>query len=397
MGEAEGRLVLETHLKQQASAHQDPYIHITLSEAAWLLDHVGLAAGPLSPFKKAQGTRGGESERVSLAAKGLIDPAGRLTAPMSACIRTLADPGCEMVMDIGNATLLNFMRIYFGADGPPAGCTPVGQSTFRLAFGLKLEDLLVTVLEGLNLDSTIRENPVSLDVSPKGLLALAALIDAIRQNQLRSLLNRNDNEGIDVDFIDIWASLQHGILEDDFRWLTAVIRSRLPDDLTIDQSALSEGLAQIAAAGMAVRKEDESWTLSDRHIAALTELMTPLNFGSIFARAASGGTAVRLFLIKCPASLWAVNFGAQDKKASVFTLSVDRLGSMMAEIVARLVVTGAKISRTQSRQQPVTDSAGKNDSVQAADAARAKRFCSQCGQPLKPEHKFCKACGKPVS
>ncbi len=125
--------------------------------------------------------------------------------------------------------------------------------------------------------------------------------------------------------------------------------------------------------------------------------MTPLNFGSIFARAASGGTAVRLFLIKCPASLWAVNFGAQDKKASVFTLSVDRLGSMMAEIVARLVVTGAKISRTQSRQQPVTDSAGKNDSVQAADAARAKRFCSQCGQPLKPEHKFCKACGKPVS
>ena len=367
------------------------------------MNKLGLSASELSPFQKAKGMSGSDAEGISLAGKALLDNAGHIPDAIASCMKTIANPGCEMIIDIGNAALLNFMRIYFGPARFTAGCTPIDASSFRLAPALKFENILVTILEGLNLDANINEKPFSCDCSLKGLLALVALIDAIRQNQLRSLLNRNDNEGIDVDFIDIWASLQHGILENDFRWLTAVIRSRLPEEITIDQSALSEGLAQIETAGLAVRKEDESWTLSDRHIAALTELMTPLNFGSIFARSLSDKDAIRLFLIKCPTSLWAVNFSAKGSKVSLFTLSVDRLGSILAEIMARLTIIAERNARTHHdaplavsttpHNQSASEFPRENVSQQTPPTVKAARFCSQCGQPVKPEQKFCQNCG----
>lgn len=396
---------METHRTQTSSpASKDPYINITLDEAVWLMNKLGLSPGHLSPFQKAKGLAGRDAEGVSLAGKELLDKGGNVPAAIASCMKTIANPGCEMIIDIGNAALLNFMRIYFGPGGSPAGCTPIGKSIFRLAPELQFEDILVTILEGLNLDSGIRENPFACDCSPKGLLALSTLIDAVRQNQLRSLLNRNDNEGVMVDFIDIWACLQHGILEDDFRWLTTVIRSRLPDDLTIDQKLLSEGLAEMSRAGIAVR-DDDSWTIADNHIAVLTELMTPLNFGSIFARGLSAGEAANLFLMRCPSSLWAVNFTGKDGRVSFFTISVDRLGSVIAEITARLMAASKGGRQTDQAvhgaaapvsQEPSAHQTGGAGRLPPQAAVKTVRFCSQCGQPVKPEHKFCKGCGKAV-
>lgn len=396
---------MEMHQTQTSSpASKDPYINITLDEAAWLMNKLGLSAGNLSPFQKTKGLSASHAEGVSLAGKKLLDKEGNVPAAVASCMKTVANPGCEMIIDIGNAALLNFMRIYFGPDGSPAGCTPIGKSIFRLAPELQFEDILVIILEGLNLDSGIRENPFALDCSTKGLLALSALIDAVRQNQLRSLLNRNDNVGVMVDFIDIWACLQHGILEDDFRWLTTVIRSRLPDALTIEQKMLSEGLAEMSSAGIAVR-DDDSWTIAETYVAALSELMTPLNFGSIFARGLSAGEAANLFLMRCPSSLWAVNFTGKNGKTSLFTLSVDRLGSIIAEITARLMALSKKSRQTDQAvhgtakpvsQEPPAHQTGTTGHAQQTQTAKVVRFCSQCGQPLKPEHKFCKGCGKAV-
>ena len=380
---------MEAHSTQTLpEKNKDQFINITLGEASWLFSRLGLTAGELSPLKNIAVTASSDADRSTLAGKGLLDSAGNAQAKFAECMKTAAKPGCEMVIDVGNATILNFMRVYFGPSGSLAGCTPVDASAFRLAPELRLEDILITILEGLNLNESIKEKPVSFELSQKGLLALAALIDATRQNQLRSLLNRNDNVGIQVDFMDIWACLQRGAVEDDFRWLTGVIRSRLPDEMTLSQNTLSEGLAEITAAGLAVRDAD-SWGMADERIEALTELMTPLNFGSIFARSVSDSETVRLLLIRCPTSLWAVNFRVKSGKISVFTLSTDRLGTIVAEIVARLMVIGQRAPKPNPSVPPPVPSASTAQKT-------VKKFCPECGKPLKPDARFCAECGRGI-
>lgn len=401
---------METHSARAATTGEnDPSIHITLAEAAWLLDSLGLVAGKLSPLLKTVGVKFAAEEGATLAQKGLLDSAGKVLPTVVSCLETVANPGCEMVVDAGNAALVNFMRVYFGSAGRPAGCTPVDGSMFKLAPELQLEDILVMLLEGLHLHAAVGQLPVQFALSAEGLLALSALIDALRQGQLRSLLNRNRNVSTAADFIDVWACLQRGVLVDDFRWLVPVVRSRFPGELTLKQSTLSQGLAELAAAGIAAR-QDDSWALADLHLAALSELMTPLNFGSVSARAAAGESEISLFLIKCPAALFAVNFAADDK-ASLFSLSVDRLGTIVAEIVARLTVTGRRIAqvagldRGGSKRRPADAAAatagpGKAPAVPAAmDATEVlgkSAVCPACGRLAKPGDRFCGGCGQPL-
>lgn len=398
---------MEEHSTQALSKeNKDLFINITVSEAAWLMNKLGLSVGELSPFQMTKGMSGSDAEKVSLAGKALLDNAGHIPDAIASCMKTFAHPGCEMIIDIGNHVLLNFMRIYFGPDRLTAGCTPIDASSFRLAPALKFEDILVAILDGLHLNSDIRENPISCDFSQKGLLAMAALIDAMRQNQLRSLLNRNNNESILVDFIDIWACLHRGLIDDDFRWLTTVVRSRMPEEITVQQATLSEGLAELETAGIASR-EDNAWTIADNYIEVLTQLMTPLHFGSIFARSLSDNDAIRLFLIKCPTSLWAVNFGVKVGNVSLFTLSVDRLGTLLADIMARLMVIAERNTQihhdapqaasTIPNNQLASEVAKENISQQTPPTVKAARFCSQCGLPVKPEQKFCQNCGNALS
>ena len=408
MGKTEGRINVEANSTRAATAGKnDPSMHLTLAEAAWLLDSLDLAAGKVSPLRQAAGTPFAERERAALARKGLLDDAGNVPQPIASFLETVANPGCEMIIDVGNATFMNFMRVYFGSAGRPAGCTPLDGSTFKLAPELQFEDILVTLLEGLRLHAAVSRFPVSFALSAEGLLALAALIDALRQQQLRSLLNRNQNAAGDADFIDVWACLQRGILEDDFRWLVPVVRSRLPGGLTMKQSTLSEGLAEIAAAGIA-RREGDSWTLAETHLDPLAELMTPLNFGSVFARAAAGGEEIRLFLIKCPKALFAVNFSGGDK-ASLFTLSAEQLGTIVAEIVARLTVTGRQIARvaaldrggTGRRPAAAATATPGPEKAKAVPVDRDKTMvleknavCPACGRLAKPGDRFCGGCGQ---
>ena len=389
----------------EEKANNDVSITLTVSEVFWLVNHMGLVIGDPSPLKKPLDLQYGDVERSSLAAKGLLNVSGQVTEIVAKSIATVANPGCELVVDVGNAALFNFMRLYFGSQQSVVSFTPLDVSTYKLVPELQLEDILVTILEGLNLDSEIVENPLSFDLSQKGLLALAALIDAIRQNQLRSLLNRNDNEGVMVDFLEIWACIKHGLLEDDFRWLTAVIRSRLPDEINVEQVTLSEGLQEIESVGIAVRG-DSTWSLNEHYIGVITELMTPLNFGSIFAQALSGTETINLFLIRCPAALFAVNFGPNGK-ASLFTFSVDRLGMIVAELMAKLIVIGsaaskpADIDRVPASTYQTTDVAFNTDAGypgQITVKNEPVRFCGQCGQEtVTPDLKYCQNCGSQLS
>lgn len=393
-----------THISSEMKINKDSAFILSAKEVLWLVDYLGLKTGDLSPLKNTAITQHGDTERTSLTAQGLVDGIGQVEELLAKSMRTLANPGCELVVDVGNSTLFNFMKLYFGSNQSVVSFTPQDASSYKLVPELQLEDLLVIVLEGLNLDSEILENPLSFDLSQKGLLALAALVDAIRQNQLRALLNRNDNEGIMVDFLDVWACIMHGLLEDDFRWLTAVIRSRLPEEINVEQITLSEGLAEIESAGIAIRK-DSTWSINEDYFKVITELMTPLNFGSISAQALLGSETIKLLLIRCPAALFAVNFGPNGK-ASFFTLSIDRLGLILTELMGKLILIGSEAIQPTGVDQ-VSASAYLNENVAINNGAgypgqktlndEPVRFCGQCGQPVNAELKYCQSCGHLLS
>lgn len=366
--------------------NKDKHTNISLTEAAWLAARLGLRFGPLSPLKRAAGATGTDSDRRSLADKGLVDSTGNPLPETVACMTNAADPGAELVLDIGDASLLHVMRVVFGKSGAASACTPFDETQIRISPVMELEDILVTLLEGLGIAPSMGENPFACDLSTKGLLALSALVDATRQSHLRCLLNRNDNIETVVDFIDVWACLQRGLVEDSFRWLTAVIRSRLPDEMTVNQHVLSEGLDELIAAGLAAR-EGNAWAIAEDRVEFLTELMTPLRFGSLFARANADNNAVRLLLIRCPSSLWAIHFPVGGGKAALFTLSADRLGTIVAEIMAHLIALGRQAGTSRPPASPPSVTPPPSQSA---------RYCASCGTAVTEGARFCAGCGKPV-
>lgn len=394
-----------THISSEMKKNKDRAFILSAKEVFWLVDYLGLKTGDLSPLRNTANVQHGDTERISLTAQGFVDKIDQVEELLAKSMITVTNPGCELVVDVGNSTLFNFMRLYFGANQSVVSFTPLDASSYKLVPELQLEDLLVIVLEGLNLDSEIVENPLSFDLSQKGLLALAALVDAVRQNQLRSLLNRNDNEGIMVDYLDVWACIMHGLLEDDFRWLTAVIRSRLPEEIKVEQITLSEGLAEIESAGIAI-SEDSKWSINEGYFKIITELMTPLNFGSISAQALFETETIKLLLIRCPAALFAVNFGPNGK-ASLFILSVDRLGMILAELMSKLIVIGSAASKSADIDRVPASTYQTADVVFNTDAGNPGqitvknepvRFCGQCGQEtVTTDLKYCQNCGSQLS
>ncbi len=362
--------------------NKDKHTNISLSEGAWLTSKLGLRLSPLSPLRRTAESAGSDGDRRSLMEKGLIDTAGQPFPDTVTCMNNLAGPGAELVIDVGNALLIDVMKVYFGPSGTASACTQLDISEFRISPTIGLEDILLTLLEGLQIEPTLGENPFACDLTQKGLLALSALIDATRQSQLRCLLNRNDNIELVVDFLDVWACLQRGLIEDSFRWLTAVIRSRLPDEMTVDQQTLSEGLEELRVAGLAWR-DDTEWALAEDRVEFLSELMTPLHFGSVFARASTDEKAVHLFLIRCPSSLWGINFSSERKQLSLFTLSADRMATIVTEIIANLIAIGKTRSATSA--------------LPPAHVQAPSRFCSGCGAAVVDGARFCAGCGKPVA
>jgi len=80
-------------------------------------------------------------------------------------------------------------------------------------------------------------------------------------------------------------------------------------------------------------------------------------------------------LVRTPAMLWGFDFSVIAGKVRVFTLSVDRLAKIVAELTGLLLGVAAA------------------PALIPPPLKSAARFCSQCGTPLRPDARFCTGCG----
>ncbi len=296
------------------------------------------------------------------------------------------EPSTMLTLEAGHAVMRNSMTLSATGTGTFIPRPRETDETPRPAAEPDIRNILEMLLDGLGIAGEIPNPGFRATLSVPALLALAALIDAMRQAQLRSLLNRNPDPEWMADFLDVWACLHRGVVEDDFRWLTAIVRNRLPDEVDVTQTTLSTGLAELQDAGLAVR-QDAAWALAEAHVPVLTELMATANFGSCFARhnGAQGEETVKLVFLRTPAALWALHFGNPSGSVNVFTLTVDRLGSLVAELAARLTALAAQDGKAGPPPVPEVPVAGTG--------MPAAKFCSDCGQAVTPGDRFCAACG----
>lgn len=296
------------------------------------------------------------------------------------------EPSTMLTLEAGHAVMRNSMTLSVTGTGAFIPRPRETDGAPRPAAEAGIREILEMLLDGLGIAGEIPNPGFRANLSVPALLALAALIDAMRQAQLRSLLNRNPDPEWMVDFLDVWACLHRGVVEDDFRWLTAIVRNRLPDEVEVTQATLSAGLAELQDAGLAVR-QDAAWALAEANVPVLTELMAPAGFGSCFAchNGKQGAETVKLVFLRTPAALWALHFGNPSGAVSVFTLTVDGMGSLIAGLAARLTALASQDEKAGPLPVPEVSVAGTGKP--------AAKFCSDCGQAVTPGDRFCAACG----
>ncbi len=380
------------------------------AQAHCLITGVG-DPGPLAP--EASPPRSG--------ARPAILPSSLDTASLS----WLCDPGIKIrvtMMTAANAQSL----VAYGHKGRDSlvGFTPAAEGGYNLSLPMDTGHILALVTTGLGLEHEIGDLRMSAHVSGAALLALAGLVDALRQRQLESLLARMREPEGGVTSDEVYLRALDGIVTADSRW-TATLMHALVDGLPeLKTETVDAGLNDLRTAGLAVKSAGGTWRMAEEFALCGAHLQLPLAGAKISLERQQYGKvdAASLALFRMLGSLWLCRH-EHDRYvfASVSAVStVSQLNSILTGFVnARLAdaktagpakPAGTKTSgpakAADAKTSPVANAANAKSgrAIEATgssghlpDHGRVQsKFCTHCGSRLQANAAYCTKCGTKI-
>lgn len=227
--------------------------------------------------------------------------------------------------------------------------------------------------------------------------ALLGLIDGWRERTLLSLIDRKPGGKFLFTEDDLYAAFRRSISSSDLRWLTPLVKELYSGSLDVSPSVFKEGLqtiipkfAQSDAQGIKLSPlGEEICSMLGAPLAAFKLAVSGIENGMIFEKNIMG---LRGMGIYCTVEHDGTDHGKILLKNSSAPMIEFYIHSLLAEALK---------AEKESEEQKSAEDPGQNivapaEAVTTKDREPEKKFCSECGKPLKPEAKFCAGCGTKI-
>ncbi len=362
-----------------------PPLKLTASQLAALTRRAGVELGPLSPLHQFPESASHEAP-VQLPDFGAADAA--LWTPVAS---TLAAPGLALTVSAGTSDSVIFLHAYgSSATGSHLlGCTPVSGSTYEIVPRLEHRAWLQVLSKGLSLEETEDTVESATALSHEALLACCGLVDAVKEARLEALIAREAYPEATAPARDIMIAAKSGLLTQDARWFTGLVRRLLPRaPAAVTLEGTSAGLRELEERGWVARMpEDDTWAFANEMSAAALEWSAAAVSGHFSLRVAGAREVheLHLGLIRTLSGLWTLECPAGQGGVKMGRSSGSALMGLLDKAVQTVMAPWQTAAPKHTASSPAPP---------AADGPA--QFCVACGNRLVADARFCTHCGAPV-
>ncbi len=258
------------------------------------------------------------------------------------------------------------------------------------------KDIAVEAALRLMLDIPPTRLDVDTEMSEASFCALLGLIDGWREKTLLSLIDRKPGGKFLLTVDELYAAFRRSIGSNDLRWLTPLVKELYSGNLDVSPSVFKKAFPQIIpnivqadAQGMKLSPLcEEICSTLGAPLAALKLTVSGIKNGAIVEENMIG---LRGMGIYC-----AVEFEENNRNVTLKNSSAP----MIDRYIHSKLTEALKASQESGAQRSVGDSAQtvavSPESVTVQYQETVKKFCAECGKPLKPGAKFCAGCGTKI-
>lgn len=323
----------------------------------------------------------------------------KLDAAFIPLVKTVCDPSASVSARIISPEGVVVTRVYADKSGQMLvrhWLDSDGLHNFRQ---VQEKDIADEAALRLMLDIPPSRLDLDAELSDASFCALLGLIDGWRERTLLSLIDRKPNASLPFTIEEIYAAFRRSISSSDMRWLTPLVRNLYPGNLDVSQVVFKQGIQGIAPKFAKVGQAGIKLTLLGEELCA--SLSTPLAAVKLSVSCLRDGVVLEEGIIglRGMGMYCTVEVTPEDSGKVVFQNS----SSPMIELYihSKLVKAGQMGGKTETKKPTVDESAKDITSIPPASAGiadqkPAKRFCAECGKPLKPGAKFCDGCGAKI-
>ncbi len=322
--------------------------------------------------------------------------ASKLDAASIPVVRVVCDPTASVSAKIISPDGIVVTRIYADKRGQMLvrhWLDKDGSHNFRQ---VDEKDIADEAALRLMLDIPPARLDVDTEMSEASFCAFLGLIDGWREKTLLSLIDRKPGGKFLFTVDDLYASFRRSISSNDLRWLTPLVKELYSGNLDVSPSVFKAAFKNIIpkfaeAGAQNIRLSplgEEICSTLGAPLAALKLTVSGIKNGAIFEESIIG---LRGMGIYCTMEFEEDNRNVTLKNSS---------GPMIELYIHSKLTEALKASTESEAHRSAKDSAQtvevSSESVTTQYQEPVKKFCAECGKPLKPGAKFCAGCGTKI-
>lgn len=336
----------------------------------------------------------------SLRALGVMSAGSAVAPQWIEVLSAIANPAHNVFLCLGSSTSWNAIGYFAGASGMAGYSTSDGNH--HITFPCSADSVLRSLSDWFAPASVPALPPFQTDLQPEELTAVAALVDAYREENLRALLERRPPNASRFSREQLVYQLQ-AAASGDPRWFASLLAKHAPAPFAPYADGLDAGIRALAARRW-VRFEDSQAVLEP----PLITVSVGLGILNPYAVIGTGpvGEPASVALATCSLQgFWALSFvaGAVESYARLEGLGGPGLSAWLESKLEALPQPAPQASWND----PIPAAALAATAAPVRQAARlpipvpvpipaAEPNCGRCGKPKQPGRPFCTGCGAPT-
>jgi hypothetical protein len=321
----------------------------------------------------------GSEQKTQLIGAGICDEKGKIVPGLKPALDVLGNACAFTRIYISGGPNPSEFLVYFAPGGTTASLINI-QGNFRVDCPAVAEVMVDMTAQTIGF--TLFRNPVfEADLLPDEALAFSGLIDYRRRTLLRSLADRKAVVEDGADTARILEALAEK--DGDAPGLCDVMLSVLDPAGKISPDSIGAALGSLAKKGL-VTKSGPLWHLSDAGLYLARRMLIFDNSLVLTAGVVGKSGNVSVAGFTC------IQAGVHDIlfiDASAGNVSMRTTSSAEVLDYVKTFLTNPNVHRNLAA--PDTSASSGPSPQQSND----KKFCPQCGAPIKPGPKYCGSCG----
>lgn len=336
---------------------------------------------PLRPYVETESAQ----SQSNLKARGLHRAAWR------EALTVLAAPTRQVRVQVPGP-FESFTAIYYSQMGDTnwVGCW-LEEDGRHVSFPWDSDQILALAWQTLLTTPVPASDAPSLTLSLPGLTALAAAVDSLRAQLLRSLLYRDVKPDLQISRGALAEQLELGLGHTDCRWLVTLIDLAGSRQFPLSPQSLPPGVEELTAAGLLLAEAD-GWRPAPFLQRLALHWRSPLPALALESLVVeTTGDLCRYghrLILRGDGPLWHIDYGAHlwQSNPQVTLAGIDP--KTCFDGLAELVAAPLPVPTPHPTEPPATDV--------GAESAAGLAICPYCQGGVSANARFCRHCGSPL-